>query len=373
MTVSAPERRALVIEDDADIRMLLVGVLKREGFLVEEAATVREGVEAARRGVDIITLDLNLPDGNGLDACAQIRPISDAYILMITARGTEIDRLAGLDSGADDYITKPFSPRELVARINSLFRRQNRQLAATEAASAADENERRRAAQVQQSLLPRQGLQLQEYDVAGKFRPSRAVGGDFFDWYPAADGMHFTVADAMGKGMGAALVAATVRAVLRSTAEEPDLAQAFASAAASLEGDLERASSFVTLLHGRLSTADGGVDLIDAGHGLALHISPDGSWRRLASGGVPLGTVPGWEWEVVRLTLGPGDSLAIISDGLLDIYNTLEEFAVAAAGTVAGADSARDACEKLLVLGEDPRVEDDVTAVVVRRNGGEAA
>lgn len=363
MTVSSPERRALVIEDDPDIRMLITTSLKREGFIVAEAGTVREGVEAARRGVDVITLDRNLPDGDGLEACAEIRPVSDAYILMVTARGSEMDRLKGLDTGADDYIVKPFSPRELVARINSHFRRQHRQTAATE----ADADERSRAAQVQQSLLPRHGLQLIGYDVAGKFRPSRAVGGDFFDWYPTAEGMHFTVADAMGKGMGAALVAATVRAVMRSTAEEPDLARAFASAAASLEPDLERASSFVTMLHGRLSTADGGVNLIDAGHGLALHISSDGMWKRLASVGVPLGTVPGWDWEVMSLALAPGDSLAIISDGLLDIYDTLDQFAADAAGVVAEADSAADACAKLLVLGEDPRVEDDVTAVVVRR------
>lgn len=373
MTVSSPERRALVIEDDPDIRMLLTASLKREGFTVTEAGTMREGIEAARRGVDVITLDRNLPDGDGLDACAQIRPISDAYILMVTARGSEADRLKGLDTGADDYIVKPFSPRELVARINSHFRRQNRQRAASSAASEADADERYRAAQVQQSLLPRHGLQLGEYDAAGKFRPSRAVGGDFFDWYRTPDGMHFTVADAMGKGMGAALVAATVRAVLRSTVEESDLARAFASAAASLEPDLERAGSFVTLIHGRLYTADGGVDLIDAGHGLALHIRPDGTYKRLASGGIPLGTVPGWDWEMMKLTLAPGDSLAIISDGLLDIYDTLDQFAAAAAGMVAAADSAADACEKLLVLGEDPRVEDDVTAVVVRRTSGSTA
>lgn len=373
MTLSTPERRALVIEDDADIRTLLSGVLKREGFLVEVAGTVREGVEAARRGVDLITLDLNLPDGDGLDACAQIRPVSDAYILMITARGSEIDRLKGLDTGADDYILKPFSPRELVARINSLFRRQNRHNAAAEAATEADAYERRRAAQVQQSLLPRRGLRLADYDVAGQFRPSRDVGGDFFDWYPTPGGMHFTVADAMGKGMGAALVAATVRAVLRSTSEHPDLAQAFASAAASLEADLERASSFVTLLHGRLNTADGAVDLIDAGHGLALHISADGTFVRPVSGGVPLGTVPGWDWEVSKLNLAPGDALAVISDGLLDIYDSLDDFAVAAAAVVSSAESAADACARLLVLGEDPRVEDDVTAVVIRRTGGEAA
>lgn len=369
MTASAPARRALVVEDDADIRFLLVSVLKREGFAVDEAATVQEGVELARRGVDLITLDVNLPDGSGLDACAQIRPISDAYILMITARGSEMDRLNGLDTGADDYIVKPFSPRELVARINSLFRRQHRLQVANKAASEADADERRRAAQVQQSLLPRQGLTLGDYDVAGRFRPSRAVGGDFFDWYPTPEGMHFTVADAMGKGMGAALVAATVRAVLRSTSEEADLEAAFAGAAASLDADLERAGSFVTLVHGRLSTADGGVDLIDAGHGLALHVRADGSWTRPAAGGVPLGTVPGWKWQAARVTLAPGDALAMISDGLLDLYESLDEFAGAAARIIAATDSAELACKELLMLGENPRVEDDVTAVVVRRLG----
>lgn len=367
MTLSTPERRALVVEDDPDIRMLLTTLLKREGFLVEEAGTVREGVEAARRGVDLITLDLNLPDGSGLDACEQIRPMSDAHILMITARGSEIDRLQGLENGADDYIVKPFSPRELVARINSLFRRQDRQRATNSAANEAHASERDRAAQVQQSLLPREGLQLAGYEVAGKFRPSRAVGGDFFDWYLNAGNIHFTVADAMGKGMGAALIAATVRAVLRSTMEEPDLGRAFASAAASLESDLQQASSFVTLLHGRLATADGGVELIDAGHGLGLHIRHDGSWRRPASGGVPLGSVPGWDWEVMKLTLSPGDSLVMVSDGLLDIYDSVDQFAIAAAAIVSASASAGEACEKLLIQAEDPRVEDDVTAVVVRR------
>lgn len=367
MTLSPPERRALVVEDDPDIRMLLTTLLKREGFLVEEAGTVREGVAAARRGVDLITLDLNLPDGSGLDACALIRPISDAHILMITARSSEIDRLEGLETGADDYIVKPFSPRELVARINSFFRRQDRQRAASSAAIEADAGERDRAAQVQQSLLPREGLQLAGYEVAGKFRPSRAVGGDFFDWYLNAGNIHFTVADAMGKGMGAALIAATVRAVLRSTMEEPDLGRAFASAAASLEPDLQQASSFVTLLHGRLSTADGNVELIDAGHGLGLHIRNDGSWRRPASSGVPLGSVPGWDWEVMKLTLAPGDSLVVISDGLLDIYDSLDQSAISAAAIVSTSASAGEACEKLLTQAEDPRVEDDVTAVVVRR------
>lgn len=121
MTVVPQTRRALVIEDDVDIRSLLVQILGREGFEVVEAATASEGREKARAGADLITLDLNLPDGDGMEVCRDVRQFSDAYILMVTARADEIERLTGIGTGADDYISKPFSPRELVRRIHALF------------------------------------------------------------------------------------------------------------------------------------------------------------------------------------------------------------------------------------------------------------
>jgi sigma-B regulation protein RsbU (phosphoserine phosphatase) len=366
MTASPELRRALVVEDDVDIRGLLVQILKREGFEVTEAATAREGLEKARAGADLITLDLNLPDGDGVDVCRQIRTFSDAYILMITARTDEIERLTGLETGADDYISKPFSPRELVARINSLFRRQSRQAAA----DVANADERQRAAEVQQNLLPRDQLQLRDYELAGRFRPSRSVGGDFYDWYGTPDGLHLTVADAMGKGMGAALIAATVRAIMRSVASQPSIETAFATAARATEADLEHTSSFVTLFHGRLDAGTGVVGYVDAGHGLALHVAADGSVTRLPSAGPPVGAWPDQVWSAGTVQLGPGDSLAIVSDGLLDIYETVEEFTEAVAGVVSAAAGAEDACAVLLDMANVPEVADDVTVVILRRTQG---
>lgn len=124
MTSDPDSRVALVIEDDADVRQLLVMTLGMNGFTTIEAGTGREGVALVReRQPDLVTLDLNLPDIDGVEVCRQIRPITDAYVIMITARQDEIDRLIGLEIGADDFVVKPFSPREVGARVNAMFRR----------------------------------------------------------------------------------------------------------------------------------------------------------------------------------------------------------------------------------------------------------
>ena len=115
---------ALVIEDDADIRALVAAVLAGSGFDVHQSGTGRD-VEALleKHRPDLITLDLGLPDVDGVEVCRRIRESSDAYIIMLTARTEEGDRLIGLHVGADDYMTKPFSTRELQARVTALFRR----------------------------------------------------------------------------------------------------------------------------------------------------------------------------------------------------------------------------------------------------------
>ncbi len=124
MTSDPDARVALIIEDDADVRQLLVMTLGMSGFTTIEAENGRQGVALVReRRPDLVTLDLNLPDIDGVEVCRQIRPLTDAYVIMITARQDEIDRLIGLEIGADDFVVKPFSPREVAARVNAMFRR----------------------------------------------------------------------------------------------------------------------------------------------------------------------------------------------------------------------------------------------------------
>jgi DNA-binding response OmpR family regulator len=121
----APARlRALVVDDEEPLVRLVGSYLEREGFEVLRAGDGERAVELAREGrPDVIVLDLMLPGIDGLEACRRIRAFSDAYIVMLTARAEEIDKVVGLSTGADDYVTKPFSPRELVARIRAMLRR----------------------------------------------------------------------------------------------------------------------------------------------------------------------------------------------------------------------------------------------------------
>lgn len=362
--VSPPEsRRAVVIEDDPDIRGLLVRVLAKQGFAVTEAGAGLPGVEEVRRvKPDLVTLDLNLPDLDGLEVCKLLREFSDAFIVMLTARADELDMLTGLDNGADEYLSKPFSPRELQSRINALFRRRP-----SAAANSAARKELERATEVQQSLLPQENIQVDGYDVAGMFRPSRNVGGDFYDWYQTPEGLHLTFADAMGKGMGAALIAATVRAVMRSTGLRHDLDTAFASASRAIATDLDSSNSFVTLFHARLEAASGKVSYVDAGHGLALHVHSGGTVDRLPSGGPPVGAWEGTEWPQSVMELLPGDSLVVVSDGVLDVFDSVEDFTDAVLQATYNQESAQAASTAILALAPAETAEDDVTVVVVRR------
>lgn len=116
--------RVLVIEDETAISEPLAEHLVREGFDTEVAGTLESGREAfGRLGPDLILLDVMLPDGDGRDLCREIRKGSDVPIIMLTARGEEIDRIVGLELGADDYVVKPFSAGELVARMRAVMRR----------------------------------------------------------------------------------------------------------------------------------------------------------------------------------------------------------------------------------------------------------
>lgn len=119
--------RVLVIEDELGLADSIRYSLEAEGFEVVLAASGFSGVEAARvQGPDVILLDLMLPEMSGLDVCRQVRSFTDVPIIMLTAKDAESDKVAGLELGADDYMTKPFSMRELVARIRSQLRRMSR-------------------------------------------------------------------------------------------------------------------------------------------------------------------------------------------------------------------------------------------------------
>ena len=119
-----PRPRALVVDDEQPLVKLVSAYLERDGFEVASAGDGETAVELVRSfDPDVVVLDLMLPGIDGIEACRRIRAFSSAYVVMLTARVEEIDKIVGLSVGADDYMTKPFSPGELVARVRAMLRR----------------------------------------------------------------------------------------------------------------------------------------------------------------------------------------------------------------------------------------------------------
>ncbi len=122
----AAKRTILLVEDEESITTPLAESLEREGFATEIARTAAGAIELGRRmRPDLVLLDLMLPDGSGFDVCRELRAVSAVPIIILSARGEEADRIVGLELGADDYVVKPFSAREVIARIRAVLRRAN--------------------------------------------------------------------------------------------------------------------------------------------------------------------------------------------------------------------------------------------------------
>src|SRR6478672_10699922 len=119
--------QVLVVEDDPRISDVLEYALKAEGYVVQKAQRGREAIELAKDSAPaLIVLDVGLPDIDGFEVCRSVRKFSDVPVIFLTSRNDEIDRVVGLEIGGDDYVVKPFSPRELLARIKAVLRRHDK-------------------------------------------------------------------------------------------------------------------------------------------------------------------------------------------------------------------------------------------------------
>jgi phosphoserine phosphatase RsbU/P len=250
--------------------------------------------------------------------------------------------------------------------VNELARQARSQVNAAELKEQVSATELTRAAAVQRALLPKDGSSLAGFDVAGVCVPSKSVGGDFFDWYPADGGLAFTLGDVMGKGVGAGMIAATARAVVRSAVDDDRPAVALERLATCLNTELSEENAFVTLFHARV-TPDGRVRYVDAGHGLSLHVRADGTAERLYSLDLPVGVDDQLTWNERELTLDPGDMLLSFSDGVLELSDGSLSVLDEVARIAAASQSATEVTNALAARASRQPNPDDVTLVVLHR------
>lgn len=242
-----------------------------------------------------------------------------------------------------------------------------RQLADIAEAELALTDELNRAGDVQRRLLPRRLPELPGYTVAGTCVPALAVGGDFYDWFPAQDGYQFVVADVMGKGMAAALVGAGARAVLRGTSQFNDVETSLHRTDVSMADDLEEISSFITMFVARLDYRSHVLSYIDCGHGIAGIVRADGTALRFVSDSMPIGLLD-FRREARAVQLAPGDTFICLSDGLLDLFDSIDEAVEAARITVVNYPDPAEAVKIVEEYARDHVATDDITCIVVRRD-----
>lgn len=254
------------------------------------------------------------------------------------------------------------------AVVSELASRARQRLSAAREEAAASAEELSRAAQIQRFLLPKEAAPLPGYETAGACIPSKAVGGDFFDWYAIDGGLGFTLGDVMGKGAGAGMIAATTRAVIRSARNSEDPVRALTLTSDCLATELSQAASFATLFHARLRASDGRVLFSDAGHGLTLLVRSTGTWERLSSHEQPVGLMPDATWTSTEVRLNPGDMIVSFSDGVLDLYDGTLSAITEVAALALNASSAKDVVKAIQRRAAGSSSPDDVTVLAVRRS-----
>jgi sigma-B regulation protein RsbU (phosphoserine phosphatase) len=361
----------MIVDDNPEIHALLTARLEARGFVVQSA----EDGEAALAqfkdfSPDLAFLDVTMPRLGGLDVLQVIRAQNlDMAVVLTAAMGLEQMAINALRHGADDYLRKPFDGAEFQAALDRTISRltlarQNTALRRHLGIELA------RAGEAQAGLLPPADPQFLGFELAARCIPAGEgeVGGDFYDWQELGPSMlSLVVGDVMGKGMPAALMMATVRAVLRAVVPQNGPAAALQRAAQTLDPDLARSGSFVTLFHAQLDVATATLSYSDAGHGFVLFRRADGSVEELRHVGLPLGVLADEVYREDSIVLKPGDVLIVYSDGLTQAQPDLLMDRAVLASLIDDATSAAGIADRLIELGRAAGpLTDDLTIAVLR-------
>jgi serine phosphatase RsbU (regulator of sigma subunit) len=375
--LSEAVNRVLIVDDDPDIHRLLKTRSEARGYTVHGAFTGDEALVYLRdSSPDVAFLDLATPGLNGLDVLQLIRAQKlDMVVILTTPAGSEHETINALRESADDYLRKPFDRGEFQAAMDRAIAR----LTITRQNSVLRRQlsvELGRAAKVQAELLPVSDPVLPGFELSARCIPAGSVGGDFCDWQKLGPTLlSLTVGDVMGKGMPAALLMATVRAVLRALASQNTPASAMQAAAKTLDEDLARSRSFVTMFHAQLDVTTCRLRYVDAGHGYVLFRRADGTIEDLPPSGLPLGILSDEVYQEGSILFKPGDALIVYSDGLVEAFPDLAQDRSKLAAQIKGTMSADALVNQLIrsACASGHPLADDLTIAVLRHSEAQRA
>jgi sigma-B regulation protein RsbU (phosphoserine phosphatase) len=315
--------RIVVIEDDPAILLGLETTLRSESYDVLTAGDGEAGYRLVREArPDLVILDLMLPRMNGYDVCRQIRRHGLATpILMLTAQDQEANRVQGFDAGADDYVTKPFSVRELLGRVRAILRRSEGR------SDLANQKELDEARIIQQRLMPAVIPQVPGLRIAAQWIPARIVGGDSFNVFRLEDGrLAVSIADVCGKGMPAALLMSNLQAAVKSYASEGARPKELCARVNRVMYENIAAQGFISFFYAVIDPVRKRLTYSNAGHNPPI-LACGRSARRLDCGGGVLGVVENWTYEEENVRLESGARLVMYTDGVTESHNPSgEEF-----------------------------------------------
>ncbi|RLE15983.1 MAG: hypothetical protein DRJ14_09365 [Acidobacteria bacterium] len=317
----------LIVDDEVRITDILNLYLKKEGY---RTLTAGDGLQAlsamAETTPDLIISDLMMPNMDGIEFCKEVktRPeFSNPYFIMLTAKATVDSKVEGLKIGADDYITKPFNVKELVARVNSAMRikalqneivEKNVEL---ERYKAAMENELQLAARFQESLIPPDGDISAGIRLTSIYQPTIHIGGDIFDVRHAGDGkIVFFVADVTGHGIVAAVISAMIKLSFIQAAATTSSPSAIAE---KVNHDIVSTTSeehFASVFLGSLDPDGSSLSFVRGGHPAPYLCRQKGEILPLAPKGFLLGIDPDAQFPEQTVPLFPRDRIVMFTDGI---------------------------------------------------------
>ncbi|MBV8072896.1 MAG: SpoIIE family protein phosphatase [Acidobacteriaceae bacterium] len=316
--------RILIAEDEPGIAFGLESDLQAEGY---EVVLAGDGQQAIRRAqaenFDLILLDVMLPHKDGFEVCRELRHAGlTTPIVMLTAKTSEFDKVMGLDLGADDYVTKPFSPRELRARIRAAMRHKSSEPPGTDL-----HRQLKVAADVQRRLFPQHRPVVATLDYAGLCQPALGMSGDYYDFLDLAPGkLGILIADVAGKGIPAALLMASLHASIRTRAPffEDRCGELLADLNALLYESTDSAT-YATMFYAVYADSSRVLTYANAGNEAPLLLRGESSNQReclrLDSRTPPVGLLPKLPASQASVQLQAGDWLLIFTDGVTEARN----------------------------------------------------